>query len=101
MTDKTFSFTISVVSYIAKQMTDEDLAYMHRCLYSSDEKIKQDAVLLSFMNIDVAKRRKKKIDHDNASRRKIRDMSVKYFVKKENKELVPVCKGSFMGIFGE
>ena len=83
---------------MAGSLVDTDLTFMHSCLYETCDKVKQDAVLLSYMNIEGVKRRRIIGDQE---RKRNRDFAVKYFVMKENQEQVPVCKASFMSIFSK
>lgn len=65
--------------------------------YSTTVKTKQDAILLSYMNINKAKRSRVKDDR----RKRQRTTSVKYFIVNEAQEKKPVCKETFMSIFGK
>ena len=68
-------------------------------LYSTTDKVKQDAIRLSYMDIKKVQRRRRKVQ--DPAKQKAREMSVNYFILDENKVKLPVCKKSFMSIFCE
>ena len=71
-------------------------ARMKEILYSTCDKVQQDALLLSYMDIRNVNRRRQRVDDQN--KRKQRNYTVKYFALKANSRKVPVCKASFIGI---
>ncbi|KAG5834002.1 hypothetical protein ANANG_G00281960, partial [Anguilla anguilla] len=79
----------------ASALSTEGLTKINRVLYSTTDKVKQDATLLSCMEIMPVKRRRSKVDNP---KQKTRDLTVKYFVLTETGK-IPVCKASFMSIF--
>lgn len=81
----------------AATISAEDTTYIHSVLYSTCNKVQQDAILLSYMDITQAKRRRS----NNQVPLKTRDLSVKYSVLTQNKDTIPVCKQSFLSIFCE
>lgn len=78
----------------ASSISVDELTKMHDILYSNTDKVKQDTMLLSFMQISDVKRRTSKSDTPMK-----RNTSVKYFVLNESREQILVCKEAFMGIF--
>ena len=89
---------------LAATLSPEEIAGIHRVLYATSDKVKQDAILLSYMDITTVKRRRLKVD--DSGKQKNRDLTVKYSVlrdkgEKEDKEKIPVCKASFMSLLCE
>ncbi|XP_041366912.1 uncharacterized protein LOC121381642 [Gigantopelta aegis] len=84
---------------LATSLSNDDLTYAHDRLYSTENKVTQDATLLSYMDIGKCVRRRPRID-DSSKIKRNREISVKYFTLTANKEKIPVCKASFMSIFG-
>jgi hypothetical protein len=83
---------------LATSLSDEDLKYAHDQLYLAQDKVKQDATVLSYMDIQKCVRRRAKVADIN--KRNARETSVKYCTLNVNKDRVAVCKASFMSIFG-
>ena len=81
---------------LATSLTEDDLARLHEIMYSNSEKVKQDSLLLSYMDITEVKRRRSTTD---TPRR--RDMTINYFVTNKENQKIPVCKATFMSIFGK
>lgn len=84
---------------MATSLSDDDLKYAHDQLYSTTDKVSQDATLLSYMDVRKCARRRNKVD--DVARRNARECAVKYSMLTSNKEKIPVCRATFMGIFGE
>ncbi|KAA0703634.1 hypothetical protein E1301_Tti015520 [Triplophysa tibetana] len=82
----------------ADTLTETDITYINKQLYFSHDKVKQDAILLSHMDVMPCKRRRVKVKAEDKQRQ--RDLTVKYFVLKEDQTNVPVCQASFLSIFG-
>ena len=83
----------------AATLCDEDVAYIHRVLYTTTDKVKQDVTLLSYMDIRPVKRRRPKVQ--NPAQQRTREVSVMYSVLTETQEKISVCKASFMSLFCE
>lgn len=83
----------------AATLSSEEIAYINQILYSTTDKVKQDATLLSYMNIETVKRRRPKVE--NPAQQKTRELTVKYSVVTETEERIPVCKATFMSLFCE
>lgn len=66
----------------AANLTAIDLAYFKKQLYTAKDKVAQDAILLSHMDIMPVKRRR---EVDEGTRQRQRDVTIKYFVLKEDK----------------
>ncbi|XP_060790810.1 uncharacterized protein LOC132894682 [Neoarius graeffei] len=81
----------------AASLTQNDLAYFKNQLYTSKDKVEQDAILLSHLEIMPVQRRREQVDDED--KRRQRDVTIKYSVLKEAKTRVPVCQASFMSIF--
>ncbi|XP_035801270.1 uncharacterized protein LOC118469885 [Amphiprion ocellaris] len=81
----------------AAKLSGEEVAYINSVLYSTTDKVKQDATLLSYMDILPVKRRRPKVD--NLAEQKTRELTIKYFVLTETQEKIQVCKPSFMSMF--
>lgn len=81
---------------VGRNLNDSDISYCSEKLYRTNNKVEQDAILLSYMDISAPKRL-----CAEESRQKPRKTSVKYFIVLESKEKIPVCKETFMSIFGE
>lgn len=81
----------------AASLTATDLSFIYRQLYCTSDKVKQDAFLLSHIDVMPCKRRKRQVDVDE--RRRQRDLSIKYTVIKEDKTRVVICQASFLSIF--
>uniref|UniRef100_A0A3P8TGH4 TRASH domain-containing protein n=2 Tax=Amphiprion percula TaxID=161767 RepID=A0A3P8TGH4_AMPPE len=81
----------------AAKLSGEEVAYINSVLYSTTDKVKQDATLLSYMDIVPVKRRRPKVD--NLAEQKTREPTIKYFVLTETQEKIQVCKPSFMSMF--
>ena len=81
---------------LAASLTEDDLNFLHRSMYSESDKVMQDALLLTYMDIKPVTRRRSTADNPNS-----RDMTIKYHVTNEDKEKIPVCKATFMSIFGK
>ncbi|XP_055064736.2 uncharacterized protein [Misgurnus anguillicaudatus] len=82
----------------AGALTEADITYINAKLYTSRDKVKQDAILLSYMYVMPCKRRRRKVKAEEKQRQ--RDLTIKYFVLKEDTTIVPVCQASFLSIFG-
>ena len=80
----------------ASALSAEDVTKINRELYSTTDKVKQDAALLTYMHIMPVKRRRPKAE--NKATHRTRDLTVKYCVLTESGK-IPVCKASFMSIF--
>ncbi|KAK9976438.1 hypothetical protein ABG768_021643 [Culter alburnus] len=85
------------VSCAAVTLTETDITYIKDQLYSTHDKVKQDAILLSHLDIMQCKRRRPSAVE--ADKRRQREMTVKYAVLKEDRTKVPVCQASFLSIF--
>uniref|UniRef100_A0AAV2LL28 VPS10 domain-containing protein n=1 Tax=Knipowitschia caucasica TaxID=637954 RepID=A0AAV2LL28_KNICA len=81
----------------AAKLSPEDIDYMHHTLYTTTDKVKQDATLLSYMDVTAVKRRRSKIE--DSAQQKSRDLTVKYSVLTRARDRIPVCKSSFMSLF--
>lgn len=81
----------------ALSLSETDLKHFSNIFYLSNDKVKQDASLLNYMNITYAKRARV----NDALRKKMRDVSVKYSALKNDNTTVPICKASFLSILGE
>lgn len=84
------------VSCAAVTLTETDITYIKEQLYSTHDKVKQDAILLSHLDIMQCKRRRPSA---KAEKRRQRDLTIKYAVLKEDNTKVPVCQASFLSIF--
>ena len=84
---------------VATTVSENELDRLFHLLYSTTDKVKQDAILLSYMDIKKVQRRRRKVQ--DPAKQKAREMSVNYFLLDENKVKLPVCKKSFMSIFCE
>jgi hypothetical protein len=82
---------------VATRLSGDYLLRLFNILYSSTDKVKQDAILLSYMDIRKVQRGRRKVA--DPGKQKSKEMSVSYFVVDENKVKIPVCKSSFMSIF--
>ncbi|CAL9701146.1 unnamed protein product [Knipowitschia caucasica] len=81
----------------AAKLSPEDIDYIHHTLYTTTDKVKQDATLLSYMDVTAVKRRRSKIE--DSAQQKSRDLTVKYSVLTRARDRIPVCKSSFMSLF--
>ncbi|XP_030609214.1 uncharacterized protein LOC115796882 [Archocentrus centrarchus] len=81
----------------AASLTETDLGHIKEQLYRTSDKVKQDAILLTFMDAAPCKRRRPQVEEEEKRRR--REVSIKYAVYKEDKTRVPVCQASFLSIF--
>ncbi|XP_061746904.1 uncharacterized protein LOC133545391 isoform X2 [Nerophis ophidion] len=81
---------------VASTLSPEDLAYMKGQFYLTQDKVKQDATLLSYMDVQTCKRRRTKVT--DTDKQKQREVSVKYYLLKASKERISVCKASFLSI---
>ena len=59
----------------------------------------QDVTLLSYMTISAVGRRRPKVG--DVAKSNVRDYTIKYCVMNHAMKKIPVCKPSFMSIFGE
>ena len=84
---------------LARTLAPEDLTYAHHQLYQTTDKVQQDATLLSYMTVSGVGRRRPKVG--DVAKRNVRDCTVKYCVLNPAMKKIPVCKPSFMSIFGE
>lgn len=84
---------------VASTLSSNDILYIKAQLYSTQDRFKQDAILLSYMDIQQCTRRRSKVG--DVEKQKSRDVSVKYNLLKENKEKINVCKASFLSILCE
>lgn len=75
-------------------LKEEDILTAHRKLYESADKVKQDTILLSNMDIKPTK------VNSIAATPKRRSTNVIYYIMADSTK-VPVCKETFMGIFCE
>ncbi|XP_052427306.1 uncharacterized protein LOC127969418 [Carassius gibelio] len=81
----------------AVTLKESDLFYIKQQLYSTNDKVEQDAILLSRMDAMPCKRRRQQVEAEE--KRGQRDVSIKYAVLKEDKTKVPICHASFLSIF--
>ena len=84
---------------MATSLSEDDLKFAHSQFYTVQDKLKQDATLLSYMDIQKCVRRRAKVE--DVEKRNARECCVKYCTVTVDKVRVPVCKASFMSIFGE
>ena len=84
---------------LAGTLAPEDLTYTHHQLYQTTDKVQQDATLLSYMTVSGVGRRRPKVG--DVAKRNVRDYTIKYCVLNHTMKKIPVCKPSFMSIFGE
>ena len=84
----------------AARLSDVDVAYINRVLYTTSDKVKQDATLLSYMDIrPVRRRRTPRVQ--NPAQQRTREVSINYSVLTDTQEKISVCKASFMALFCE
>lgn len=81
----------------AVTLKESDLFYIKQQLYSTNDKVEQDAILLSHMDAMPCKQRRQQVEAEE--KRRQRDVSIKYAVLKEDKTKVPICHASFLSIF--
>lgn len=74
--DANIACTHNGTSCAAVTLTEADLSYIKQQLYSTFDKVKQDAILLSHMDVTPCKRRRRQVEAK-----------------------VPVCQTSFLSIF--
>ena len=81
----------------AGTLNENDLEYIKGQLYATYDKVKQDAILVSHMDISQVKRRRPRVEDEG--RQKNRGLTIKYSLLKEDKTKIPVCQASFLSIF--
>ncbi|CAM1328338.1 Uncharacterised protein g9739 [Pycnogonum litorale] len=81
----------------ASTLSENDLNYVFNQLYAINCKVKQDSMILSYLNCSQVKRRRKKIADGNKQRN--RGISIVYNVLTEDKRTVKICQSSFLSIF--
>lgn len=82
---------------VAVTLTETDLSYINQQFYCTSDKIKQDAFLLTRVNVMLCKWKNRGVELDE--RRRQRELSIKYTVLKENQTRVPICQASLLSIF--
>ncbi|XP_041362797.1 uncharacterized protein LOC121378605 [Gigantopelta aegis] len=84
----------------AGTLNENDLAYIKGQLYVTKDKVEQDAILVSHMDIGQVKRRRQRDPRDkDEGRQKNRRVLIKYSLLKEDKTKISVCQASFLSIF--
>ncbi|XP_030609211.1 uncharacterized protein LOC115796879 [Archocentrus centrarchus] len=83
---------------VAASLTETDLAHIKEQLYRTSDKVKQDSILLTFMDAAPYKQKRPQVEEEE-KRQQQREVSIKYAVYKEDKTRVPVCQASFLSIF--
>ena len=63
---------------VATTVSENELNRLFNLLYSTTDKVKQDAILLSYMDIKKVQRRRRKVQ--DPAKQKAREMSVNYFI---------------------
>ncbi len=74
----------------AVTLKESDLLYIKQQLCFTNDKVKQDAILLSHMNVMPCKRRRQQVEAEE--KRRQRDVSIKYAVLKEDKQKFPSAR---------
>ena len=75
-------------------LTIRDIRTAHLKFYDCQNKIEQDCFILKHLETYAPKRKKYEALH------KPRTVSTKYFIFSENRKKVPVCRSTFLAIFG-
>lgn len=82
---------------LANRLSSDDIAHCNNQLYAVHDKVKQDATLLSYL--DIEKPRRIRVP-DNA-RKCNRGMTVRYFLLNKEKEKIQVCRATFCSVLGK
>ncbi len=84
----------------AEKLSPDDLMMNFNKFYERPNKVDQDRAILQFLDITRVKRQRLKVLDVN--KRKDRIISVKYsLLCSSHPEKVPVCKATFIKVFGE
>lgn len=70
----------------------DDVTEFHRLFYETADKIVQDNFILKFASVCPIQRIR------NPGSNRPRTMSAVYYIKRSNKEVVPICRSAFLGI---
>lgn len=79
-------------SYQCSILTMSEIKKFHQAFYRKPTKLVQDTFILKFCSIGEKKRIR------NPNSKKNRTVAISYFVQRENKRVVPVCKSAFLKI---
>lgn len=81
-------------SYRCSLLTMFEIKRFHELFYSKPNKISQDSFIFKFCSVGPTQRIK------NPDSNRPRSMVISYFVLRENKSVVPVCKETFLAVLG-
>lgn len=81
----------------AELLTSEDISYNFTRLYDNTTKVEQDKDILSLMDISQSARTRVSAE----SRRKAKDITIKYNLLHSNNVKLEVCKATFVSVLGE